>query len=175
MGMETELKDVFDNVNSWLTFAETKNAGLAAFNGVVVSALIGVLDGTRPCSIAVHTAFLLLGILLFGLGLVASLWAFWPQQKVPQSLRNPDKRSGMHVVFYGDIAAYSTPDRYLEAFTSSQKQDKGPSGLQRDYAEQIIVNSRIAIRKYRCFRIGLRLTLAAILAVAIALGAHLLG
>lgn len=43
-----ELKDIFENVNAWLKFAEGKNAALIAFNGALTVGLLRVLPNLRP-------------------------------------------------------------------------------------------------------------------------------
>ena len=37
--MQEQLKEIFDNVNNWVTFAEAKNAAIIAFNVACISCI----------------------------------------------------------------------------------------------------------------------------------------
>ena len=44
--MEDKLKDIFENVNNWLKFAEAKNATIVAGNGLLIFGICRLLKDT---------------------------------------------------------------------------------------------------------------------------------
>ena len=100
-------------------------------------------------------------VVLLLLGIIASLLSFLPQLRVPwffpQSRR--DKRDSL---LYFRHIAWHTPDSYLEALAqATNKRTKEPAPIEKLYAEQIVMNSQIALYKYRWFSVALWMTLTA--------------
>jgi hypothetical protein len=92
-----------------------------------------------------------------------SLMSFLPRLRVPWSL--PKKRidDSDNLLFFGHIANY-TVEGYLSALAKSFETGAAiPSKLEKYYAEQIIINSQISLYKFRCFTLGIWLTLSAFL------------
>jgi CRISPR/Cas system CMR-associated protein Cmr5 small subunit len=164
------LKDIFSNINDWLKFAEEKNAALIALNLVSIfgaTAAITQKDVTIPKFISYY---LYSFIILNGLGLTIALYSFWPQTQIEDTFRKKiedlsfkKSEHGNSVLFYGHIKDY-TPQSYLDKLRESCNKEVGEcSGLVSDYASQIVINSRIASRKYRYFKAALFCTISALL------------
>ena len=68
-----------------------------------------------------------------------------------------------NILFFGHIAKYP-PENYLRKLyrLRNGKPPENLSGIELDYAEQIVTNSRIAQRKYDTFTIGVWLTIATV-------------
>lgn len=68
-----------------------------------------------------------------------------------------------NILYYGYIR-FSEPESYLAKLRDSlQKNEEGNSSLESNYAIQIVINSRIAFKKYFCFKVALSFTIIAIL------------
>jgi|Deesub1362A_J573_1020465.scaffolds.fasta_scaffold04695_5 hypothetical protein len=160
--METRLREILDLVNQWLKFAEAKNAALLAANSTIAFALLKSLQqfGSLPLWLNIYVY---IAIALLFISAALSLLSFIPKTHIPwiASTRRPAIEDNL--LFYGHIAAYDAKS-YLKALYRETGADKiEPSGLEEDYAEQIIINSRISLAKYRLFAAGACITLSAIL------------
>lgn len=144
------LEKQLERVNSWLSFAEAKNAALIAFN----IALLAVLA-------QMHSEFSLFCdvlMIVFVISTGISLWSFIPNTtNRPQKSTNND--SDLNLIFWSDIAKISSEEVYIEKtiekYHFSITQDEAKSKLNIDIAKEIVINSRIALRKYSLFRKGL--------------------
>ena len=158
--MDAKLKDIFDNVNSWLKFAESKNAALIAFNSAAGFGLASLLASSKLTLSPVHV-YACLCILLLGLGAVAGLISFLPRLRIPWSFSKTRINAWDNLLFFGHIARY-TPERYLDSLSKLvETEARNFTDMQRIYAEQIVINSQITMYKYRCFTVGLWFTLSA--------------
>lgn len=168
--MKDDIKDVFSNVNEWLKFAEEKNAALVALNLVLIFGATAALT-QNDVTIPKYISYYLYSLIVFnGLGLVIALCSFWPQTQIEDVLRKkiedfPFKKSepGNSVLFYGHIIDYN-PETYLAKLREfCNKEEDEYTGLELDYASQIVINSKIAFRKYRYFKAALFCTISALL------------
>ena len=160
--MQDRLSYTLGLVNEWLRFAETKNAALLAVDAGAVLALIKIaqgIDWNTPVGIWIFTTILLL---LFScvLAMISFLPDVVPKWKSPKKCPREDA----NLLFYGDLAYY---DRLslLEAIAEQECASvPNNSAVLEDYAEQIITNSRIALRKYKFFRLGMWIAVAGVVA-----------
>jgi hypothetical protein len=142
------LEKIFNNVNSWLTFAEAKNASLLALNGAGVFGLVSFLNSSDYAGGQYFTLYLWMVIVFLVLGMVISLLSFSP------------------LIFYGDLVDYNCAkefviDIYKQYFEIDINEDQVKK-VHLDYAEEILINSRIAVKKYRFFKWALLSDLSAI-------------
>lgn len=163
--MEEKLRFLLSTVNDWLKFAEGKNAALL----VADSALI---FGMRKLLVELHCLerhwlidswYTCGAMFLLVLGATCCLLSFVPQLNKPSTKGEKQPVNSCNLLFFGDIARYE-PSAYLR--TLYTQQDSVPeelSAVELDYAHQIVVNSRIAIKKYKFFNIALWFTLTAII------------
>ena len=155
--MEDRLKYVLSNVNDWLKFAEAKNAALAATSAAVIIGLFSVID-KKQSLITYLQNYLCISIGLCLLAMICALMSFVPQIRIPVLLRLSNKKKDDNIIFFSDVAKYD-PQEYLESlYAASGKPVKEFSSIESFFAEQIIANSRIALRKYRFFSMGISLT-----------------
>ncbi|MBR0429699.1 MAG: hypothetical protein IJK17_06420 [Lachnospiraceae bacterium] len=139
MKKEEFLEKEMDRVNSWLSFAEAKNAALIAFN----VALLGVVNELPIIIKAVLVTCILASTII-------CMISFWP---------NLIGGNHFNAVYYRDIAEY---EGSYEEYISSSYLD-GEDGLKNDLAEEIVINSRIALKKYKRFKVALAIDLLAII------------
>ncbi len=164
--MEDRLKAILGYANEWLKFAEAKNAALLTFSSGLTFTLL-----KNPPPLAISPWFqgaYQFAVALFFLSAIVCLVSFIPQVKIPwlSSLR---KTTGdENIYFYGDVAAYS-PEVLLKTIyeKSGLGQDKSKMKLELDLAGQIVINSRIALKKFKHFTLAVWTTLGAVISLAV--------
>jgi len=152
-------KDIFDNVNGWLKFAEAKNASILAFNSAIIFGIFKIFPDSNSNSILFY--YLCFVIFLLLVALTMSLISFIPMLKYTYiEFGEPSDKDNL--LFFGDIAKYADyNERYKrkvkEALTNTE------NGFDDFYISQTIINSKIAYIKYKQFEIAIWFTFAAIL------------
>ena len=170
--MEETVKDIFSNVNEWLKFAEAKNAAIIAFHLGSIFGAATIITQSEPNTISgIILNYLYSFIILNSIGLFFALFSFWPQTKIEDALSKKIedifcfKRSVIeeNLLFYGYISNCGR-DLYLSKLCRCfNKEISNCTKLELDYVNQIVANSRIAVRKYSYFRIALLFTIIAVL------------
>lgn len=160
---EDILRFILGSVNEWLRFAEAKNAGLFSANLALTFGTITIAFGDTVTSQLVQTSLLICAVIL-GISAIICLISFIPQlsrMKI-KLVSNPMETDNL--LFFGDIAKYDAKayiiklsGLYLNSNTDNTKQL-----LLEKYADQIIINSRIAKTKYYIFGVAVVLTAIAL-------------
>lgn len=167
--MENRLQNIFSSVNDWLKFAEAKNAALFAASSTLIIAVLKEISILKwlelwlPYRIGIG---IYVGLLITQLALSATicLYSFLPQIKHLPLAPQKEPKDTDNLLFYGDIAHYE-PTYYLRCLYKQQGEHViSTMPLEVDYARQIVVNSRIALRKYHLFTAALWLLLSAFFA-----------
>lgn len=148
------LKDIFDNTNSWLVFAEAKHAVLIGLVGTGLFGIHNYLDSfcSWKLPFKIWTVFC---VVLFVISCFVSLLSFMPIL-YPLDKKNKKPNKELNLIYFKDIALVE-PEEYLSLLDISN-QDK----MSKKLAEQIIINSRIAVHKYNLFSISLCLVITGI-------------
>ena len=167
--MEERLKEIFANVNDWLKFAEAKNGVLVAFNGSALVLVMSTLLNKENLTFVIHHWYLivLVGYFIFfaALGLIIALLSFLAQISPTWFRVKEEPKDTDNLLFYRDIAKYDknnvTP--YLEKLSHiiSPDREEEMTQMEKLYANQIITNSQIAVRKYKFFNASLWCTILA--------------
>lgn len=150
---ETNSKDFYEKelerVNSWLSFAETKNAALIAANIGLLGFVYNFCD-KHPIISAIALA------ILTGATII-SLLSFFPIFNNIKSETKYNKNDDLNLIFFRDIAKFDDADEYIE-IVNNKYFNKRPntSKLEKDLALEIIVNSKITVIKYEIFALALR-------------------
>lgn len=166
--MEERLEKIFSNVNEWLRFAETKNASIVGANAVAIFGIAKLFTDNAHLNQWLK-GYLILLIVCAVIGGILALCSFLPRINIPW-LESGEKEQPHHnLIFYSDIAKYE-PKQYLSSLyklhgTTVEEFSK----LENDYAEQIVVNSRITLKKYEFFRTALWITIAGIVTPVLAI------
>lgn len=177
------LKEIFENINKWLHFAEAKNAALIGLNGAFLFKLIEIIsdqmDGELYNIITVNIigGKLLCSITLLGIvvilylgAILLSLKSFLPNtSKIEISNELIEKNNygqDRILMFYLDIDKYESYNQYLiDIHKYYFDRDVEITDLKRieiDYAKEILINSKITTEKYKLFKLALKLNFAAI-------------
>jgi len=165
--MDVQLKFILTQVNDWLKFAEIKNSGLFAVNGAGVIGLLVLLQTMTDYSWLKSVVYYVVIMLVFSLA--TCLLSFFPRTKLPWLNQKKKPSENDNPIFFAHISYYS-PHDYLRLLQAAvNKNDYNATQFDISLAEQIIINSQIAVRKYRFFNIALFFTLSAILTPFIAL------
>ncbi len=161
--IDVKLKEIFENVNNWLKFAEAKNATLIAGNGVIIFGIIKCLKDLESYPYFIY--YLCFVIILLSLSFIIALISFIANVKLPRYLFKEIDNNNKNLLFYGSIKNYNE-ESYLQALTDSLEitdTSIHKNEFCKMYAQQIIINSKITMRKFELFNLGLKITLFAIL------------
>ncbi|MDM8522214.1 DUF5706 domain-containing protein [Desulfococcaceae bacterium HSG8] len=170
--MEEQLKNIFSNVNDWLKFAEAKNGVLTGFNGgAIFTVLSGFLfNKEMPIMTNVYVkAYFTCFAACASLALVIALMSFLAKVKIPW-LSEGEIRPSDNLLFFADIHKYDEK-AYLDALSEAvlnEEREEPYTRTEKFYANQIIVNSGIAMRKYVLFNAALWCTVAAVITPVLA-------
>lgn len=143
--MQETIQYLQDNVNDWLRHAEAKHAvliGVAAAGVTVVTTNISLF--ATPVTLLSAASIWVTALLSAAVAL--SLFSFLPQLSRP---RRPAASVGTvttNPLFFGHLASM-TPEYIASLYSGAE----GPDDMLLWRADQIITNSRIAVRKYQLF------------------------
>lgn len=150
-----DLKDVFNNTNTWLSFAELKHGALIAFDTTIILGILSELGDKLDMWIV---SFSLIAVTI---SLIISLYSYFPNLKSGKDkwirVANKKKVHGENLLFYGDIYVLS-PKQYLNKLYKTYYGKNNVEAFSKkevDYAEEIVINSKIAMRKYSMFKVSL--------------------
>lgn len=153
------LQKIFDDTNTWLHFAEAKNAALIAFNIALITAITSfdILEAVLPLTILIIAGLIV--------STLSSIWSFKP---INTMLKKPAlKDMNTNLLHFAYIASLE-PDEYLLKLYStywgvSDIASEALPQIEKAYSSQIIENARITLRKQKCFTIGLYIVIFMIL------------
>ncbi len=145
-----------EKTNYWLSFAEAKNGALIAINVALTAALITIFDKAP--------IFCIIAISCFLASCALSLFSFVPNTKSrpdANAILNDDE---LNLLFFGDIALIGTTERYIELSINRYFSGRGTStnALVYDLASEILINSRIALKKYEDFKWAVKIDFLAV-------------
>jgi hypothetical protein len=157
--LEANLRATLSMVNEWLRYAETKNGALIAANGALIFGVTQLQTDAHPWAlIRVSSAVLLTASLLIAL-LSLMPWlartGLFPTR--PSSAED-------NLIFFGDASRYDA-ETYLHHLLITVPAFAAGDQVARWLADQIVVNSRIASRKFFMFNIALYLAAAGIVGI----------
>jgi hypothetical protein len=158
--MEARLQYVLGIVSEHLKFAEAKNAAILAANAATVIGLLQIYAGAVDPGLGM-TAYLGAAVVFSSLSGICALLSFLPQTHIPWLVRFGRPKASDSLLFFGDIQRYS-PQGYLDAIRQACPSEEPSMPLEIKYAQQIVINARIAARKFTYFRYAIWLTLAAV-------------
>lgn len=146
------LKNIFDNVNNWLTHAEAKNAAIVAFNIACLS-FVGSMKNIESVKILYYT--MSIGMLL---STIMALISFFP--KMGKETSNQSGHSDYdNLLFYVDIAKYDK-EQYIKAIFKQYAKidilDADIQKIEKDFSAEITYNATVVIRKYKWFNYAIK-------------------
>ncbi len=160
--MRDTLKDIFDNVNSWLKFAEAKNGAIIALNATFIFGILKLnIISTSEKNILDYYLFIAIFMLL--VSIIVALLSFIPRLS-DTYIKFKEPMDNDNLLYFGDIAKY-TDIKYKEKIQIfiQLNGSEGSDKLNEYYIKQIIINSKITFIKFKQFEIAIWFTLSAIL------------
>lgn len=156
--IEEYLEKELDRVNSWLSFAEVKNAGLIAANIAMLAVVIGLFQEAAVfCCVA--------GIVTL-VSCALCLISFIPNLSNKVLKRRKlkyDPEKDYNLIFYKDIDEIGDVETYIKLVNKKYYGDKETIGNRAiDLAVEVMVNSQIAMNKYMWFGYALKVDLLAV-------------
>lgn len=137
--------------------AETKNAGLLAFNGAVIFTVIKLLiDNNLHEYLNYYLYFTLLCALI---SIALNFFSLSAQLKHKQLEISNHKSENL--LFFGKVADHS-PSDYLKNLSLSYNIELPDDQYTKDLASQIVINAQIALRKFKLFNFAFKWTIAGI-------------
>lgn len=168
--MDDKLKYIFEQIKHWLGFAEAKNAMLIVLNiTLIIAEADNLLDGLDSQFLSIA---LLASLSCLAISTLIILYSFMPYIGKPkQSSDDSTVPIDINLLFYGDISLVDGPKKYLASLYSKYKENI-PSEFvpfEVELASEIIYDSKITVRKYKLFRLGLIIDSLAIIIPLISL------
>lgn len=169
--MTDKLKEIFENVNNWLSFAEAKNAALVALESTII---IGFITSDI---FKTYTMFISIIICICSFALLISLYSFIPSignktNKIIQYLVKLDKQNiSKNMILFSYIAQYEEDQEGIKKYLEDIKREYEISceikQEHKDLAGEIIYNSKLAVKKYKLFGFSLKIILGLIFVLII--------
>jgi TM2 domain-containing membrane protein YozV len=153
------VKDIFENVNNWLKFAEAKNGAIIALNSAFIFGLLRLLQSSNTENLY-KEMYIKMIIFLLLVSLIMALLSFIPKLKYPYIKFDKISKKD-NLLYFIDIAKYTDNEYYEKITTITEKSSN--EKLDKYYIQQIIINSQITYIKYKQFEIAVWFTLSAIL------------
>lgn len=153
------LKDIFENVNNWLKFAEAKNGAIIAVNSALIFGISRIFLVNDIQNIFVKL-YLFIFIFLLLVSTVIALLSFVPKLDYPY-LFFSKKSKNDNLLYFGDIAKYAEAEynKKIKKIVSKSENIE----LEKFYINQIVINSKITYIKYKQFEIAIWFTISAFL------------
>ena len=151
---EKVLSSTLARVIDFVKFAEAKNAALLTFASAWILASINFMYGASKISDPHLIWAFNWALPLFTIGAIISFVTFLPEISLDQFHKDPEKRKSL--LFFGDAATFS-PAIYKERLEEFYLPGDGHWATQKyleDLSIQINVNSKIAVKKFRFFKVA---------------------
>lgn len=172
--LENILKEIFTLINSWLTFAEAKNA-------VILSIFCGLLYALHSQIKEYNLIVACVIYIMLFLGMLSSLISFYPNLANSKlkgvnkffliiadfKIKNTTVNTTVPIkLFYSDIADEYVENKqikyneYLKDLAKDYIKDSSYTTfnqIQKDYAKEIIINAKITVNKYKLFKASLKI------------------
>jgi hypothetical protein len=178
-----DLRNIFNNVNDWLKYAEAKNFGLLTLCAGIVA---GITQMTLTSEAVLYTLLVyILSPVLIMAGLICFIsltpvvsvitirdykrhWVNKLIDRLSKTKETKDKPQ-VDLHFFGSLATITTDEfeeEYLEATKSKKQKEKGKkqkfNKLEKQLVGQILFNSRITSLKYNYFKVATYIILAGV-------------
>lgn len=152
--MEEKLEIIFKNVNDWLKFAETKNAMLLGFNGVVFFGVLRLFVWEDFPDFYWLKFYLVIAMIFLSVSSLVTLLSFVPNLKILRPTFNFKKENDNFLYF--DVLRSKKPEDIINRYI---EEGEVANDYHRHLAEQIITNATITKRKYDYFTLALWLSI----------------
>lgn len=160
----SHFENQLERTNYWLSFAEAKNGAIIAINVALIAVLITIFDKIPIFCVIVISCFLV--------SCTQSLISFIPNTKSRLDVNRMISDGELNLLFYGDVASIGTTERYIELIKNRYflGDEMIPvNKLVYDLASEVLINSRITLKKYNCFKNAVKVDFIALALTIISL------
>ena len=166
------LENIFENVNNWLKFAETKNATLIGFSSLAMFTTLRIIVSMMGDLEFYVVVLLWTFIAICATSIVVALLSFVP--KLVQHFNPVQKhfKKSSNFYFFGELARMNPKSIVDFVYSNEKTVQSNLYRLRIDIAEQIVTNSKIAINKYKHFEVALLTILTAVVFPFVGLIVH---
>lgn len=165
--VEEFLEKQLQSMTNWLTFAEAKNAALVAVNIAIIAFLADILK-------EYFVWFTIITIVLICSSAI-SIWSFFSDgtRKASRKSKGKDEAVKPNLLFWGDIAKSKGAEGYLaqvvDRYFPDHWEEAKTAAICIDLANQIVILSRIAARKFYLFNLALKILILAFVFIVLCL------
>lgn len=153
-GLQNHLQKIYDLTWERLRYAESKNGALMAVTSLI---FFRMMDSSQ-----IHVGYLkslyFLSLVFFSTTIIICVYSFVPVLNIPKLMNKKHKKMPSN---FGDfnnllssirLGSYD-PKEYAESLAIKINQpDRVILPIDMDYAEHIVVNSKIVLFKFKCFQ-----------------------
>ena len=158
--IEQFLETQLDRVNYWLSFAEAKNGILLGVNIAIIAVLINMFN-VAPILCTICILFLLISSL-------CSILSFIPNLGKASKKDTTFINDNVNLIYYADIALFENYEQYLNSVKKRYFSNTTiNSVMELDFAEEIVINSKICIKKYKRFDQAIKVDVISVILIAI--------
>ncbi len=160
----SHFENQLERTNYWLSFAEAKNGAIIAINVALIAVLITIFDKAP--------IFCVIAISCFLVSCTLSLISFIPNTKSRPDVNTMISDGELNLLFYGDVASIGTTERYIKLSINRYFSGKGMTLVNKlvyDLASEVLINSRITVKKYNGFKNAVKVDFMALVLTIILL------
>lgn len=157
--MKEYFKEQLDRTNYWLSFLEAKNGALIAVNVGIIAVCVQI---SSMCFFIQALVFV-----LFLLSTLVCLLSFYPNLSDKFIGKKREDDSEVNLSFYGDIARIKDVKTYMNLVKEKYHLPLDYEEMCLDLAAEVMINSKIAITKYKLFKRAVLVDVFAVLVFCI--------
>lgn len=156
------LVGIYEAVKDSLEFAEKKNAILAAFISSIIFAVFRYASDTWLMDYTLTRFYLAEFLVFLFLGLLTVIFSFLPQTRRAWTFTDRRALDSSNLLYFGDLERIS-PVTLVEFLFPGEAGSPQEAKMRHDYAQQVVISSFIATRKYFLSRMAIWLAVFALL------------
>lgn len=145
---------IYLTVKDSLEFAEKKNAIITAFISSIIFAVFRYASDTWLMDYMTTRIYLAAFLVFLFLGLLTAIFSFLPQTRRFWSFSDRHALESSNLLYFGDLERLS-PKTLVDFLFPGGAASEQEAKLRYDYAQQVVISSFIATRKYFLSRMAL--------------------
>ncbi|HEX6592719.1 MAG TPA: Pycsar system effector family protein [Moraxellaceae bacterium] len=153
---------IYLTVKDSLEFAEKKNAIITAFISSIIFAVFRYASDTWLMDYLVTRIYLAEFLVFLFLGLLTAIFSFLPQTRRFWDFADRRALESSNLLYFGDLERIS-PKTLVDFLFPEGSASAQEAKLRYDYAQQVVINSFIATRKYFLSRMAIWMAVCALL------------
>jgi len=151
--LQNQLQEIYRLTAERLRYAEGKNGALLAVTSLVFFRMMDAKLIILPSLKVIY----LMSLLSFSVAIIITVYSFVPILNIPRVMNKEKKKLPKHYNGFNNllssirISHYGHKD-YVENLLAKVEEDNIQiKGIDLDYSEHIIVNSKVVLFKFKCF------------------------